>query len=136
MTNGERADRILADALPVAEEMRAAIARKRWNLALRRSQEVIELVIKALLNEMGVESPRVHDPVPLFVATLRARRLEIDAAFLDWLGPVSARLAEERAPAFHQEIEVTEREAQEAGQAAERVLQFGQELLARLRGRG
>ena len=67
------------------------------------------------------------------MTTIRVRRLEIDSAFLEWLGSVSARLARERAPAFYQEIEVTEREAREAGQAAERVLQFGQELLRRLR---
>ena len=135
MTNGERADRLFADALPVAEEMRAATARQRWNLALRRSQEVIELVIKALLNELGVESPRVHDPVPFFVTAIRARRLEIDSAFLEWLSEVSARLAQERAPAFYQEIDVTESEARETGRAAERVLEFGQELLRRLRSR-
>jgi HEPN domain-containing protein len=133
VTNGERADQLFSEARRVAAEMRTALEPGGWNLALRRAQEVIELVIKAVLNEMGVESPRVHDPAPLFVDVIRARRVETDPAFLEWLKGLSADLANLRAPAFYQEIAVSEAKALDAVRGAERVLEFGGELLARLR---
>lgn len=133
MTNGERADRLLAEASSVADEMRAAAVRHAWNLTLRRAQEVIELTIKGLLNELGVEYPRIHDPVPMFVESLQSRRIEADPKFLERLAPVSAHLARVRGPAFYQEIAVTEAEAREAIAAADAVRGFGEELLARLR---
>jgi predicted nucleotidyltransferase len=54
VTNRERADQLLAEATGIAEDMRRALERGGWNLATRRAQEVIELVVKGLLNEMGV----------------------------------------------------------------------------------
>lgn len=134
MTNDERADRLLAEALSIADEMRAAVTRHLSNLALRRAQEVVELTIKGLLNEMGVEYPRIHDPAPLFVESLQSRRIDVDSTFLEHLASMSAHLARVRRPAFYQEIAVAEAEALEAVGAADDVLGFGQDLLARLRG--
>lgn len=64
---------------------------------------------------------------------IRRRGLDADAALLAWLVPLSARLADVRGPAFHQEIAVAETDAREAVDAAERILALGQELLERLR---
>lgn len=133
MTNGERADRLVGEALGVAGEMQRALADGRWNLAARRAQEVVELVLKGLLAEMSVDYPRSHDVAPVFVEAVHERGIEVDAGFLAWLVPLSARLADVRAPAFYQEIAVEEGEAREAVGGAERVLAFGQELVARLR---
>ena len=133
MTNGERADRLLSDAQDVVGEVRSALSRQRCNLAARRAQEVIELVIKALLNEMGVEYARTHDPAPLLASTLRARHLDYDPAFLDRLAALSAELAEIRSPAFYQEMAVGETEARGYAEGAERALEFGRNRLARLR---
>ena len=55
MTNGERADRLLGEARQIAGEMKRALDDEAWNLATRRAQEVLELAIKALLNEMSVD---------------------------------------------------------------------------------
>ena len=134
MTNQERADQLFSEALGIADEMRRALERGRWNLAARRAQEVVELVVKGLLNAMGVEYPRTHDAAPVLADTIRQRHLEADPAFLDWLGRVSGRLAELRGPAFYHEIEVGKAEAREAVEAADRVLGFGRAFLARLRG--
>ena len=133
MTNHERAQQLLSEALGIADDMRRALARGRWNLAVRRAQEVVELVVKGLLSEMGVEYPRTHDAAPVLVETIRQRHVEADPAFLDWLSGVSNRLAELRGPAFYHEIEVGEAEARGAVDAADRVLAFGQDLLGRLR---
>lgn len=83
MTNHERADRVFVESTGIAEEMRRALERGRLNLAVRRAQEVVELVINGLLVEMGVEYPRTHDAAPLLVETIQQRRLEADPGLLD-----------------------------------------------------
>lgn len=133
MTSRERADQLFSEAPAIADDMRKALDGGRWNLVARRAQEVVEPVVKGLLNEMGIEYPRTHDAAPLLAEALRQRRLEADPGFLDWLNEMSARLSEIRAPAFYHEIEVPEAEARVAAGAADRVLAFGRELLARLR---
>jgi len=77
MTNRERADQLLAEGVAIAGEMRQALEGRRWNLAVRRAQEVVELVTKSLLNEMGVEYPREHDAAPVLTEALRRSR-EVD----------------------------------------------------------
>lgn len=133
MTNGERADRLFSEAFGVAEEMRRSLQQESWNLAFRRAQEVVELVLKGLLSEMGVDYPRTHDPAPVLVETIKQRDIQVDAIFLASLVDLSAQLAELRSPAFYQEIVVSDSEAREAVDGAERVLTFGRELLVRLR---
>jgi HEPN domain-containing protein len=133
VTNAERADRLFAEADLVAAEMRRAIEAGGWNLAARRAQEVLELVIKGLLNEMGLEYPRTHDPAPLLVSAIRARAVEVEATFLEWLAALSAELEKIRGPAFYQEIVVNEAQARDAVQGAERALEFRRGFLQRLR---
>jgi len=101
VTNRERADQLFSEASGIIEDMWRALQRARWNLATRRAQEVIELIVKGLLNEMGVEYPRTHDAAPMLAETVRQRHLEADHAFLDWLIVMSARLAQLRGPAFY-----------------------------------
>lgn len=133
MTNGERADRLLSEAHGVAEEMRIALQQRAWNLALRRAQEVIELVLKGLLNEMTVDYPRTHDPAPVLVEMIKRRGIQADPTVLGSLRELSAHLADLRSPAFYQEIVVSEAEARSAVAGAGDVLTFGRDLLARLR---
>ena len=135
MTNGERADRLLAEAALVAEEMRRAQQAQAWNLAARRAQEVLELVIKGLLSELSVEYPKTHDPAPFFSQIVEARRLGAIAGDLRWLTELSARLEKIRGPAFYQEIAVGELEAAEAVAGADRALAFARAFLERLRRR-
>lgn len=92
--------------------------------------------MKGLLGEMGVDYPRTHDPAPLLVETIERHGVSVDPSFLAWLCGLSAHLAEIRAPAFYHEMEVPETEARAAADAAERVLAFGRDLLARLTGSG
>ena len=129
MTNGERAARLIREARRVAAEMRSDMEAGDWNLSACRAQEVVELVIKAILAALSVDYPRTHDPAPVLAQAMRARGLEVDPAVLEWLLPLSARLAEIRGPAFYQEIDVSEVEARTVVQGAERVLDFGRGLL-------
>jgi len=56
---------LVIDYLNRAEDRLAAlevfVARKSWANLVRESQEVVELVLKALLRFCGVEVPRIHD---------------------------------------------------------------------------
>jgi HEPN domain-containing protein len=133
MTNGERADRFFADAERIAAEVLRAADDAAWNLVVRRAQEVVELVIKALLTQMTVDYPKTHDPAPAFVEALRRRGVEWDPTFLAHLLELSARLERLRSPAFYQEITIPEAEARELAAGASEVLAAGRTLLARLR---
>ena len=83
MTNGERADRLVREARQIAGEMSRALDDEAWNLATRRAQEALELAIKALLNEIGVEYPKTHDPLQSSPRPIRARGIGVDEAVLD-----------------------------------------------------
>ena len=134
MTNGERADRLYGEARQIAGEMKRALDDEAWNLATRRAQEVLELTIKALLNEMSVDYPKTHYPAPVFAHAMRTRGIEIDAGVLDSLTTLSQELAKVRSPAFYQETLVTEAQARDWVLRVERALHFGEDLLNRLRG--
>jgi HEPN domain-containing protein len=133
VTNGERADRLAREGRQIAGEMRRALDDEAWNLATRRAQEALELMIKALLNEMSVEYPKTHDPAPVFARAIRARGIDVDAEVLDSLMALSQELARVRGPAFYQETVVTDAQARDWVQRVERALQFGEELLGQLR---
>jgi HEPN domain-containing protein len=133
VTNGERADRLAAEARQIAGEMQRALDDRAWNLATRRAQEVLELVVKALLNEMSVDYPKTHDPAPILARAMQARGISADPDVLDSLVVLSRELAQIRGPVFYQETLVTETQARHWVERVERALQFGEELLSRLR---
>jgi HEPN domain-containing protein len=136
VTNGERADRPAREARQIAGEMRRALHDEAWNLATRRAQEVLELAIKALLNEMSVDSPKPHDPAPVFVQAIRARGIDVGVGVLDSLRALSQDHAKVRSPAFYQETVVTGAQARDWVERVEQALQFGEDLFRRLRAPG
>jgi HEPN domain-containing protein len=93
----------------------------------------LELAIKALLNEMSLEHPKVHDAVPVFAQAIRTRGIAVDAGVLDSLTLLSQELAKIRGPAFYQETVVTDAQARDWVQRVERALRFAGDLLRRLR---
>jgi HEPN domain-containing protein len=133
VTNGERAERLFGEARQIAAEMRRALDGEAWNLATRRAQETLELVIKALLSQMGVDYPKTHDPAPVFAQAVRTRGIAVDAVVLDSLTTLSRELADIRSPAFYQETVVAEAQARDWVARVGRALQFGEDMLARLR---
>ncbi len=134
MTSRDRADRLIAEASAILRELAGHVERQSWNLVVRRAQEVVELTLKALLAETGVDFPKVHDVASLFTETVRSRGLSVEEARLRRIEQISARLAAARAPAFYQEAEFREADAGRASHDAEEVFSFGQELLKLLRG--
>ena len=128
MTNHEKAEPLLGRAPRVYQEVERSLKDGDWGLALRRAQEVIELVLKGLLLLMGVDYPKTHDPALTFFRITRERGLEIEPALENQIISLSRKLAEERAPAFYGEIEISEGEAHAAAEGAARVLQLGLRL--------
>ncbi len=134
MTNRDRADRLIAEASEILQELPVILQRQSWNLALRRAQEVVELALKGLLAEMGVDYPKIHDVAPQLTHAIQARGLSIEEEVLAWLEGISARLSVSRAPAFYFEAEYGEDEARRAAGEAKQVIAFAVELLRRIRG--
>ena len=133
MTNGERADRLIREARQIAGEMTRALGDEAWNLTTRRAQEALELAIKALLSEMTVDYPKIHDPAPVFAHAVGARGIDVDGSVLDALATLSQELASIRGPAFYQETIVTEAQARDWVQRVQHALEFAEGLLRRLR---
>jgi len=61
------------------------------------------------------------------------RGIGVDVGVLDSLTALSQELAKIRGPAFYQETAVTDAQARNWVQRVERALQFGEDLLRRLR---
>jgi len=128
MTNQEKAATFLDMAERVYRETTQALEEKAWNLALRRAQEVIELVLKGLILLMGADYPKVHDPAEGFAQLVQERGLEIPDETVAEIQALSSDLADKRAPAFYGEIEISEEEARVAAEGAAMVLQLGLKL--------
>ena len=78
----------------------AALARGDYPEAVRYSQELVEMSLKASLRMAGVEYPKVHDVGKV----LRAERRRFPASFaqqVDRFADVSKELAEKRAAAMY-----------------------------------
>ena len=71
-----------------------------WHLVVRRSQEAVELSLKALLRASGIEVPRVHD-VGIFLVDHADRLPPAVVPHLDRLVSTSRRLRQEREVSFY-----------------------------------
>lgn len=129
VTNGAQAARLLMEAGAVVEEARGAREKSHYNLAVRRSQEVVELAEKAVLLWAGRDYPHVHDVAPTVKSTLSDRGIALTHEFADWLLEESADLARKRAPAFYGETDMSAADAERAVASAERVLAWANGLI-------
>jgi HEPN domain-containing protein len=100
MTNEEMARGHLLRAGFIREECEVLLARGACNLVVRRSQESVELALKAVLRFSGVEIPQVRD-VSAFLRRYRDRIPERLRANLDRLISISRHLAREREVSFY-----------------------------------
>jgi HEPN domain-containing protein len=93
-----------------ADHVRRATARLRtldvlfesesWADVVRESQEVVELALKGLLREHGVDPPRIHDVADVLMAE-RIRLPEALQGHLDTLASASRALRRDRELAFY-----------------------------------
>lgn len=129
MKNEERADRLLSEAGNIFNELKQSLKSRNWNLAIRRAQEVVELVLKGLLAQIGIDYPKVHDVAPIFKRSVKERGIMVDEEFMNWLIEVSADLSMKRAPSFYFEAEYDEDDAVNAAKGAEEVIKFGKRFI-------
>ena len=99
MTNDEIARSHLRQARLILAEAERYRRDAVWHLAVRRSQESVELALKGLLRAVGLEVPHVHDVSAVLVE--HAGRLPAAVApHLDRLVSASRRLRREREVSF------------------------------------
>jgi len=94
----------LDDAEYSLSEAEIACGRGTYHRAIRRSQECVELSLKAILRLVGFEYPRQHEVSTIFEDVAVKRRLpEWFISSLPEITLISKRLAEERGPTFYGE---------------------------------
>ena len=105
MTNMEMAQSYLRQARQILEEAERHRHAGVWHLVVRRSQEAVELALKAALRAAGIEVPHVHD-VGVFFIENAARFPESLAKQLERVVSISRRLREEREISFYGDEEL------------------------------
>ena len=91
---------LLAQAGEILVEAQELHRRGVWSLVVRRSQEVVELALKAALRAGGVEVPKIHD----VGTTLKGHQARFPEHFrkeIDRLASISRRLRHERETSFY-----------------------------------
>mgnify|MGYP000244577948 CR=1 FL=1 len=96
-----------------------------WNLTIRRVQEGVELMMKAILRFVGVEVPKMHDVADIVIKKLEEKGVEVGED-KERVKEISHVLSKMRAPAFYGEVVYGEEEAK-------RVMQEGKWVMVRLR---
>ena len=84
-------------------------------------QEVVELVMKAVLGYLCIDYPKVHDTADVFIAALGRRQMGLSDDEAADVRAVSSRLAEKRAPAFYFEYDEDADVARAAAEDARRI---------------
>ena len=100
MTNTDMARSYLREARQILGEAERHLEEGVWHLVVRRSQETVELALKALLRASGIEVPRVHD-VGIFLVDHADRLPPAVVPHLDRLVSTSRRLRQEREISFY-----------------------------------
>ena len=134
MTGRELSLAYLAKVRLRMEVLRLLAARQGWSDLVREAQELVELATKAMLRQVGIDPPRLHDVGPV----LLAERDRFPPALLDRipeLAEESQWLRAQRELAFYGDVEwiPTERYGRADGEralaAAHLALQMAEELI-------
>ena len=80
------------------------LAEEAYSDVVREAQEIVELALKGVLRQVGVEPPRWHD-VGSILREHRDRLPAAAAAEVDDLAAVSARLRKDRELSFYGDID-------------------------------
>ncbi|MGH9464365.1 MAG: HEPN domain-containing protein [Thermoanaerobaculia bacterium] len=127
MTNSGLAGSYLTKARARLKILPVLLAERAYSDVLREAQEIVELSLKGMLRQVGVEPPKWHDVGPLLLE--HATRFPQSPAELEGLAEISARLRKEREFAFYGDIDFipTERYSIED---AERALRDAEAVVA------
>lgn len=128
MTNVTLAQSYLIKARKRLRALEVLMAEQAYSDVVREAQEVVELALKGILRQVGVEPPKQHDVGPLILAF--ADRLPSDVRDrLPDLARGSAWLRREREFAFYGDVDVIPTEAY-GPEDARRALDLAYEAVA------
>jgi HEPN domain-containing protein len=99
VTNDSLARSCLSKAQVRIRVLEVLTAERAWSDVIREAQEVVELALKALLREAGIEPPKWHD-VGGFVREYRERFSVVLQERIERLADISAWLRKEREFSF------------------------------------
>ena len=121
MTNVSLAKSYLIKAQKRLKVLPALLAEDAYSDVIREAQEIVELALKGMLRQVGIEPPRWHDVGPL-LQEYRLRFPPEVATEVDRLATISGWLRKEREFSFYGDIDFipTDRYSR---QDAERALQ-------------
>jgi HEPN domain-containing protein len=136
MKSDESTKRMISRALIIIEEAEYLQGKQAWNMVVRRSQEVVELALKAALLWAQIEVPRIHDVGPL-LKQFAGRYPEPFRRRIPHLASISRMLRAEREISFYGDEQsgvppeslYTPEDAKEALLKAHEVLSACQELI-------
>jgi hypothetical protein len=80
------------------------LAQQSWSDVIREAQEVVELCLKAMLRQVGIDPPKWHDVGPLLIEHC-ARLPEDVRPGVARIAAISAALRQERELAFYGDID-------------------------------
>lgn len=115
MNTRESGEKLIAEARRILErDVRRALDDGDHNLAVRRAQEVVELMLKGALKVLGIDYPKVHDVAPVFTTEARSRIVDLRQLDLERIEEISFWLSQARAPSFYMEKDYSEADAEKA----------------------
>jgi HEPN domain-containing protein len=104
LTGRELSLAYLAKARLPMEMLRLLAARQGWSDLVREAQELVELATKAMLRQVGIDPPRLHDVGPVLLAEATRFPAELGDR-LAWLAAESQWLRAQRELAFYGDVE-------------------------------
>ena len=99
MTNTSLAESYLIKARVRLEVLEVYLDKEAYSDVIREAQEIVELALKGMLRQVGMEPPHWHD-VGRFVREHRARFRGVTDVGIERLAEVSTALGKERELAF------------------------------------
>jgi hypothetical protein len=117
VTNDSLARSYLSKARVRLKVLDVLVAEHAWSDVIREAQEVVELALKALLREVGVEPPKWHD-VGGFLREHRDRMSATLRPHVDRLAEISAWLRKEREFSFYGDVDFIPTDEYSEGDAA------------------
>lgn len=123
-SNKEKGKKLMIEAEEIyGWELKTAVERQDWNLAVRRSQEIVELYLKGALQLLGIDYPKVHDVGTIFLKEAKNKGLNLPEDTFSRIREASRWLAEARGPAFYGEKDYKKEDAFKAYEDATFILQ-------------
>lgn len=84
MNNREKGRALILRAERVIErDLEGAVKDGDFNMAVRRAQEAVELVLKGALTVLGIEYPKIHDVGKVFADVVRRKVGSVESEILE-----------------------------------------------------